>query len=101
MSERDEPRSFEPARPQDAGEGGGSMSGRGQASPEGPREGHGDGADGSDAEVGAGAADGIASPLQPGGTVPGGGPGASQGSLGTGGGQTGGRDSGAVKRGGV
>jgi hypothetical protein len=37
-----------------------------------------------------GGADGVASNLQPGGTIPGGGPGASQGSLGTGGAQTGG-----------
>ncbi|HEY8617330.1 hypothetical protein [Phenylobacterium sp.] len=41
---------------------------------------------------------GLSTSLQPGGTIPGGGPGASQGSLGTGGGQTAGQDSGAVKR---
>jgi hypothetical protein len=41
---------------------------------------------------------GIATSLQPGGVLPGGGPGASQGSLGTGGGQTADQDSGAVKR---
>jgi hypothetical protein len=38
--------------------------------------------------------------LQPSGTAPGGGPGASVGSIGTGGGQTMDEDSGAVKRGG-
>jgi hypothetical protein len=43
---------------------------------------------------------GIATPLQPGGLAPGGGPGASMGSVGTGGGQTEGRDTGSLKRGG-
>jgi hypothetical protein len=41
---------------------------------------------------------GLGSDLQPGGTVPGGGPGASAGSIGTGGGQTENRDSGSLKR---
>lgn len=44
---------------------------------------------------------GIASGLQPGGLLPGGGPGASVGSIGTGGGQTTGQDTGWLKRGGV
>jgi hypothetical protein len=43
---------------------------------------------------------GLSTPLQPSGTAPGGGPGASVGSIGTGGGQTMDEDSGAVKRGG-
>lgn len=42
----------------------------------------------------------IATPLQPGGLAPGGGPGASMGSVGTGGGQTESRDAGSLKRGG-
>jgi hypothetical protein len=41
---------------------------------------------------------GISSSLQPDGTVPGGGPGASVGSIGTGGGQTQNRNSGSLKR---
>lgn len=41
---------------------------------------------------------GLSSPLQPGGTFPGGGPGASVASLGTGGAQTGGSDTGSPKR---
>jgi hypothetical protein len=44
---------------------------------------------------------GVSTALQPGGTVPGGGPGASVGSLGTGGGPTAGAPSGAVKRSGI
>ena len=44
---------------------------------------------------------GLSTPLQPGGLIAGGGPGASQGSLGTGGGSTGGAATGAVKRDGV
>jgi hypothetical protein len=44
---------------------------------------------------------GLSSKLQPGGTVPGGGPGASAGSIGTGGGSTGGAPSGGLKRGGA
>lgn len=44
---------------------------------------------------------GLASGLQPGGVLPGGGPGASVGSLGTGGGQTESRDTGSLKRGGA
>ena len=47
-----------------------------------------------------GGASGLATPLQPGGLTPAGGPGASVGSLGTGGAQTANEDSGAVKRGG-
>jgi len=43
---------------------------------------------------------GLSSGLQPGGTIPGGGPPASVGSIGTGGGQTEGNDSGSKKRGG-
>jgi len=42
---------------------------------------------------------GTASGLQPGGTIPGKSPGASVGSIGTGGGSTGGKATGAVKRG--
>jgi hypothetical protein len=45
-------------------------------------------------------AQGIASDLQRGGTLPGGGPGAGLGSIGTGGGATGGAPTGSVKRGG-
>ncbi|MFL5201375.1 MAG: hemerythrin domain-containing protein [Microvirga sp.] len=41
---------------------------------------------------------GLSTPLQPGGTLPAGGPAASTGSVGTGGAQTGGADSGALKR---
>jgi Hemerythrin HHE cation binding domain len=41
---------------------------------------------------------GLSTPLQPGGTLPAGGPGASMGSIGTGGAQTGGEDSGSLKR---
>ncbi len=41
---------------------------------------------------------GLATPLQPGGLTPGGGPGASMGSVGTGGGQTENRDTGSLKR---
>jgi hypothetical protein len=41
---------------------------------------------------------GLASPLQPGSTIPGGGPAAGAGSLGTGGGQAAGRDSGNTDR---
>lgn len=41
---------------------------------------------------------GLSTPLQPGGTLPAGGPGASMGSIGTGGAQTGGADSGSLKR---
>ncbi len=41
---------------------------------------------------------GVSTPLQPGGTLPAGGPAASTGSIGTGGAQTGGADSGALKR---
>jgi hypothetical protein len=41
---------------------------------------------------------GLSTGLQPGGVVPGGGPGASVGSIGTGGAQTVNRDSGALKR---
>ena len=44
---------------------------------------------------------GLGNKLQPGGTVPGGGPGASVGSIGTGGGSTGGAPSGGLKRGGA
>jgi hypothetical protein len=44
---------------------------------------------------------GIGSSLQPGGTLPGGGPGASVGSLGTGGAQTENRDTGSLKRAGI
>lgn len=44
---------------------------------------------------------GVASGLQPGGTTPGAWPGASEGGLGTGGGSTAGKDTGAVKRDGV
>lgn len=44
---------------------------------------------------------GLSNKLQPGGTVPGGGPGASAGSVGTGGGASGGAPSGSVKRGGA
>lgn len=47
-----------------------------------------------------GGAAGLATSLQPGGTLPGGGPAASQGSIGTGGGQTADHDSGSLKRGG-
>ncbi|ACL56301.1 hypothetical protein [Methylobacterium nodulans] len=43
------------------------------------------------------APNGLASPLQPGGTRPAGGPGRSTGSLGTGGGQTGGEPTGSLK----
>jgi hypothetical protein len=43
---------------------------------------------------------GLSSGLQPGGITPGGGPAASVGSIGTGGGQTDSRDSGSKKRGG-
>ena len=43
---------------------------------------------------------GLSSGLQPGGTTPGGGPPTSTGSIGTGGGQTEGLDSGSKKRGG-
>lgn len=45
-----------------------------------------------------GGASGLATTLQPGGTLPGGGAGASQGSIGTGGGQSATRDSGSLKR---
>jgi hypothetical protein len=41
---------------------------------------------------------GLSTPLQPGGTLPAGGPAASAGSMGTGGAQTGGADSGSLKR---
>jgi len=41
---------------------------------------------------------GLSTPLQPGGTLPAGGPAASTGSIGTGGAQTGGADSGSLKR---
>ena len=41
---------------------------------------------------------GLSTPLQPGGTLPAGGPAASAGSIGTGGAQTGGSDSGSLKR---
>jgi hypothetical protein len=44
---------------------------------------------------------GLANRLQPGGTVPGGGPGASTGSIGTGGGSTGGAPTGSTKRSGI
>jgi hypothetical protein len=44
---------------------------------------------------------GVSTALQPGGTVPGGGPGASVGSLGTSGGPAAGAPSGAVKRSGI
>ena len=44
---------------------------------------------------------GLATKLQPGGTVPGGGPGASTGSIGTGGGSTGAAPTGSVKRSGI
>ncbi len=47
-----------------------------------------------------GGASGLATRHQPGGTLPGGGPGASVGSIGTGGGQTADRESGSLKRGG-
>jgi hypothetical protein len=43
---------------------------------------------------------GLGSSLQPGGTLPGGGPAASVGSVGTGGGQTADNDTGSLKRGG-
>ncbi len=42
---------------------------------------------------------GLSTKLQPGGMVPGGGPGASTGSIGTGGGSTGAAPTGSVKRG--
>ncbi|HEV7254905.1 MAG TPA: hypothetical protein VGN97_17620 [Mesorhizobium sp.] len=45
-----------------------------------------------------GGAAGLATTLQPGGTLPGGGPATSEGSIGTGGGQTADRDSGSLKR---
>lgn len=54
----------------------------------------------SSPKLSTGGPSGLSTSLQPGGTLPGGGPGASQGSLGTGGGQTAGKASGAVKRGG-
>ncbi|MBF9195578.1 hemerythrin domain-containing protein [Microvirga terrestris] len=44
---------------------------------------------------------GLSTPLQPGGTLPAGGPAVSTGSIGTGGAQTGGADTGGLKRGGV
>ena len=44
---------------------------------------------------------GLSTPLQPGGTLPAGGPAASTGSIGTGGAQTGGADTGGLKRDGV
>jgi hypothetical protein len=44
------------------------------------------------------AAGDVATPLQPGGTLPGGGPGASLGSIGTGGGNTAGGSTGSQKR---
>ncbi|MBB3018992.1 hypothetical protein FHR70_002046 [Microvirga lupini] len=44
---------------------------------------------------------GLSTPLQPGGTLPAGGPASSAGTVGTGGAQTGGVDSGGMKRGGV
>ena len=44
---------------------------------------------------------GLSTSLQPGGTVPGGGPGASVGSIGTGGGPTAGASSGSAKRSGI
>jgi hypothetical protein len=84
------------------GEGGGSMSGRGQEEAGEPRAGEPPHIQPStDAEGSSGGPEGLATPLQPGGLIPGGGPGASQGSLGTGGGSTAGQDSGAVKRDGI
>ena len=100
-------RSFEPVQPGQTasqGEGGGSMSGRGQESPGEPRSGDPQAAGSSAADAsstGEGVAQGLATPLQPGGMMPGGGPGASQGSLGTGGGSTADAQTGSLKRGGV
>jgi hypothetical protein len=84
------------------GEGGGSLSGRGQEAPGEPRGGA-DERETNDSPAGAPtneASEGLSTSLQPGGTIPGGGPGDSQGSLGTGGGSTGGSNTGAVRRGG-
>lgn len=99
-----ERRSFDPSRgpgrTSKVGEGGGAMSGRGQEG-ETPR------APGNEAERAAANAGpgspirgpgGVSTNLQPGGTRPDGGPGASEGSIGTGGGSTAGADTGAVKR---
>ena len=47
---------------------------------------------------GAGAAGGVTSGLQPGGTTPGGGPGTSSGSIGTGGASNANKDTGALRR---
>jgi hypothetical protein len=100
--EEAEPRSFEPGRTAPEGEGGGAMSGRGQEAPGEPRGSPSAGAQAAgsppqSAQV-ADLPGGLASPLQPGGTTPGGGPGANQGSIGTGGGSTGGKPSGSLKR---
>lgn len=100
-SGRDESRSFDqPGHTGPQGEGGGSMSGRGQESPGEPEASK--ATPDIEAKPGSGdATGGLATPLQPGGTIPGGGPGATQGSVGTGGAPSGGSPSGSLKRGGA
>lgn len=106
-----ETRSFDPPRgdPGRTGspsEGGGAMSGRGQEGDQ-PRRRDGEADPGVDAERAAANAGpgspirgpgGVSTSLQPGGTRPDGGPGATEGSVGTGGGSTAGADTGAIKR---
>jgi len=97
------PASPEPGHTGPQGEGGGAMSGRGQEAPGEPRDG-----DSAPPQAQAqhtrpppSGPSGLATGLQPGGMQPGGGPGATQGSLGTGGGSSGDRDTGSLKRDGV
>ncbi|MFZ5720915.1 MAG: hypothetical protein ACOY5Y_15755 [Pseudomonadota bacterium] len=89
-----------PGHTSEAGEGGGVMSGRGQEG-ETPRAPEVD-AEPAAANAGPGSPirgpGGVSTDLQPGGARPDGGPGASEGSIGTGGGSTAGADTGAVKR---
>jgi hypothetical protein len=87
-----------PGRTGAQGEGGGSMSGRGQESPEGPRGGTPPDPAATAPMSGDGATSGLATSLQPGGTLPGGGPAVSPGALGTGGASSGSADTGSMKR---
>lgn len=98
---QNDPRSFGAGRTAAEGEGGGSMSGRAQEHPGEPRAGEALQVAGETSPEGRAVSEGVATSLQPGGIIPGGGPGATQGSLGTGGGSTGGADTGAVKRDGI
>ena len=97
---RPEERSFAAGRTGPQGEGGGSMSGRGQEDAGDPAGASSTPEPYTPRSTEGGGASGLATSLQPGGTLPAGGPGAAQGGLGTGGGSTAGGDSGAVKRGG-